>query len=192
MNIESMIPYIISFLIVIIILILLIVLKPKKVKPIEVTIDDDKEEKSDIEKVIEALEENKEGRKMTSFEEEQEANAIISYQELVQAVKEKKLQLDSKNSDGLENVNNTKDQSLNQILERLDSKESITPEPIISQITKEEGLTSEPVLEIEEPNIQPEKSQPKFKNSEFISPIFGKDNNNDKFLKDLKDFRNNL
>lgn len=192
MNIESMIPYIISFLIVIIILILLIVLKPKKVKPIEVTIDDDKEEKSDIEKVIEALEENKEGRKMTSFEEEQEANAIISYQELVQAVKEKKLQLDSKNSDGLENVNSTKDQNLNQILEQIDSKESITPEPVISQISQEESLTSEPVLEIEEPNIQPQKSQPKFKNSEFISPIFGKDNNNDKFLKDLKDFRNNL
>ena len=192
MNIESMIPYIISFLIVIIILILLIVLKPKKVKPIEVTIDDDKEEKSDIEKVIEALEENKEGRKMTSFEEEQEANAIISYQELVQAVKEKKLQLDSKNSDGLENVNSTKDQNLNRILEQIDSKESITPEPIISQISQEESLTSEPVLEIEEPNIQPQKSQPKFKNSEFISPIFGKDNNNDKFLKDLKDFRNNL
>ena len=52
--------------------------------------------------------------------------------------------------------------------------------------------TVEPVLEIEEPLVQPEKSHPKFKNSEFISPIFGKDNNNDKFLKDLKDFRNNL
>ena len=51
-----MIAYIISFLIVIIILILLIVLKPKKIKPIEVTIEDDKEEKRDIEKVIEDLE----------------------------------------------------------------------------------------------------------------------------------------
>ena len=166
MNIESMIPYIISFLIVIIILILLIVLKPKKVKPIEVTIDDDKEEKSDIEKVIEALEENKEGRKMTSFEEEQEANAIISYQELVKAVQEKKLQ-------GVEPIKKVEPQ---------------VPQELIN------------IEEIEQPEIkdnleikideEPQK-ETKFKNSEFISPVFGKDNN-DKFLKDLKDFRNNL
>ena len=34
----------------------------------------------------------------------------------------------------------------------------------------------------------------KFKSSEFISPIFGKDSNrtNDEFLQDLKDFRSNL
>ena len=36
------------------------------------------------------------------------------------------------------------------------------------------------------------EEQPKFKNSEFISPIFGKDSNNDEFLKELKDFRSNL
>jgi hypothetical protein len=37
---------------------------------------------------------------------------------------------------------------------------------------------------------EPEK--PKFKNSEFISPIFGKAKDNDEFLKELKDFRSNL
>ena len=61
-------------------IILLIILKPKKVKPIETTIDNVKEEKTDIEKVMEALEENKEERVMTTFEEEQEANYIISNQ----------------------------------------------------------------------------------------------------------------
>ena len=74
----------------ILIIVLLIIFRPKKVKPIDVTIDDVKEEKNDIEKVIEALEANKNDRPMTTFEEEQEANAIISYQELVKAVNEKR------------------------------------------------------------------------------------------------------
>ena len=90
--VEYKYVFVFALSILFLILILLIVLKPKKVKPIEKTIDDEKEEKTDIEKVIEALEENKEGRTMTTFEEEQEANAIISYQELVKAVQEKKLQ----------------------------------------------------------------------------------------------------
>ena len=172
--------YIISISVLLLILILSIVLKPKKVKPIEVTIDDEPKDKTEIEKVIEALEENKNERVMTSFEEEQEANAIISYQELVKAVEEKRLHLEPKKPQTDENLSSV--------------VESII-EPTIEQevqINLEEDVTTEPVLEIEEPLVQPEKSQPKFKNSEFISPIFGKDNNNDKFLKDLKDFRNNL
>ena len=166
--------YIFSISILLIIFVLLLVLKPKKVKPIETTIDDEPKEKNEIEKVIEALEENKNERVMTSFEEEQEANAIISYQELVKAVEEKRLHLEPKKTETIENV-------MVESIEDLDSLQSTNLEETI-----------EPILEIEESEIQPQNSQPKFKNSEFISPIFGKDNNNDKFLKDLKDFRNNL
>ncbi len=167
---ENIIQYkyvfIIAFSLILLIIILLIILKPKKIKPIETTIDDVKEEKTDIEKVIEALEENKQERVMTTFEEEQEANAIISYQELVKAVQEKKLQ-------GVEPIKKAEPQ---------------VPQELIN------------IEEIEQPEIkdnleikideEPQK-ETKFKNSEFISPVFGKDNN-DKFLKDLKDFRNNL
>ena len=78
------------FFTIVLLIIILIVTKPKKVKPIEITIDDVKNEKTDIEKVLESLEENKDARPMTTFEEEQEANAIISYQELVEAVRLKK------------------------------------------------------------------------------------------------------
>lgn len=140
-----------------VITILIIVLKPKKVKPIEVRVDDElkNNEKTEIEQVIEALEDNNDRRPMTTFEEEQEANAIISYQELVQAVNEKKARLENSN-----------------IPKKLE-----TEIPAELQEFTEEKTDSEPH---------------KFKNSEFISPIFGKDSNNDNFLKELKDFRNNL
>lgn len=135
-------------ILVIVLVILLIVLKPKKIEPITKTIDDDKIEKTEIEKVIEALETKEETRPMTTFEEEQEANAIISYQELVKAVNEKK---------GL-----------------------LNKEPNTVIAVKEEEIVKEEV------------EQPKFKSSEFISPIFGKEKSNDEFLKELKDFRSNL
>ena len=116
---------------------------------------------------------------MTTFEEEQEANAIISYQELVKAVEEKKLQLEPKIKENQENLSPIMESNIDSIVQ------------VDNQIEAENNST-ETILAIEEPEMHTEKSQPKFKNSEFISPIFGKDNNNDKFLKDLKDFRNNL
>jgi len=144
---------------VLVAIIILLLTKPKRVKPIEVTIDDVENEKTDIEKVLESLEENKNSRPMTTFEEEQEANAIISYQELVEAVKAKKEMMGS-------TVSSTSVPS-NAVVEAIEAVEEVEP-------AKEETK--------------------KFKNSEFISPIFGKDSNktNDEFLKELKNFRSNL
>lgn len=154
---------IIGIIIVLILLIIVIIAtKPKKVKPITKNIDDVRNEKTEIEKVIEALESSTESRPMTTFEEEQEANAIISYQELVQAVKEKKALMET------------------------DTKPK---ENVVKVETSEEVKVDVPItLEVEE--VKEEK--PKFKSSEFISPIFGKAKNNDEFLKELKDFRSNL
>lgn len=157
---------IIGIIIVLILLIIVIIAtKPKKVKPITKNIDDVRNEKTEIEKVIEALESSTESRPMTTFEEEQEANAIISYQELVEAVKEKKalMEIDAK------------------------PKENV----IKLETPKEETIKVEvPELKEEPVEVKPEK--PKFKNSEFISPIFGRTKDNDEFLKELKDFRSNL
>lgn len=149
-----------AIILVIILIIILIVSRPKKVKPITKTIDDVKNEKTEIEKVIEALESTKPNRPMTTFEEEQEANAIISYQELVQAVKEKKalMEVETKQKEEI--------------------KETTQPKTL--EVDVSAAIKSE-VLE-----------KPKFKNSEFISPIFGKAKDNDEFLKELKDFRSNL
>ena len=102
---------------------------------------------------------------MTTFEEEQEANAIISYQELVAAVKEKKASIE-KSKEPNQNLLN----EVTRVIENA-KKDSIT------------------VPEVEVPT---QTVKPKFKNSEFISPIFGKTTNNDEFLKELKDFRSNL
>lgn len=138
---------ILCFILAVLILIAVIMRKEKKVKPIVLDELENDAPKSDLEDVIAALEDNKNERPMTTFEQEQEENAIISYQELVAAVQEKKNKLE---------------------------------EPKI-----------EPIEEIiEEPEEQPVR---KFKNSEVISPVFGKTNQtNDDFLKELKDFRKNL
>ncbi len=158
--------YIITLIIVVIVLIILVAtLMPKKIAPIEKTIDDVKNEKTDIEKVIESLETSSNDRVMTTFEEEQEANAIISYQELVAAVKEKKATIE-KSKEPNQNLLN----EVTRVIENA-KKDSIT------------------VPEVEVPT---QTVKPKFKNSEFISPIFGKTTNNDEFLKELKDFRSNL
>lgn len=156
--------YIIGLIILALVLIIvLIAIRPKKVKPITKTIDDVKEEKTDIEKVIEALENNTESRPMTTFEEEQEANAIISYQELVQAVKEKK--------------------ALMEINAKVKEEHTNPTEQVKNLEVAIETVAS----------VEPQKEEkPKFKNSEFISPIFGKTKDNDEFLKELKDFRSNL
>lgn len=153
--------YYLLVLFIIALIVLLIVTKPKKVKPIEITIDDVKDEKTDIEKVIESLEENKNSRPMTTFEEEQEANAIISYQELVEAVKQKR-----------------------QLMGNLEPQVKEEPKEEVKKIEIEETMEE----------IEDKKETKKFKSSEFISPIFGKDGNknNDDFLKELKDFRSNL
>ncbi|MEG2322296.1 MAG: hypothetical protein RSB71_02285 [Bacilli bacterium] len=136
-------------LIIVISLIFILKIKNKKVKPIVMDdILDKVEEKSDLEQVIAALE-SSDDRQMTTFEEEQEANAIISYQELVEAVKEK--------------------------------KEKVQPKAISEETIVEVDIPEEPILE-----------KAKFKNSEFISPIFGKDKTDDDFLTELKNFRSNL
>lgn len=155
--INTNIYFYLLIIFIIVLIIILLVTKPKKVKPIEMTIDDVEKEKTDIERVLESLEENKNSRPMTTFEEEQEANAIISYQELVAAVKAKK-----------------------EIMSSVDN----TPSNVVVEAMET----------VEEEVEQPKEEVKKFKNSEFISPIFGKDSNktNDEFLKELKDFRSNL
>ena len=167
------------FFTIILLIVILIVTKPKKVKPIEITIDDVKNEKTDIEKVLESLEENKSSRPMTTFEEEQEANAIISYQELVEAVRLKKdLMSETIKKDEVSKVENN--DSLEMLIDNIDSNNEVLNENIN--------------LKLEEIKEQPKEEVKKFKSSEFISPIFGKDSNktNDDFLKELKDFRSNL
>lgn len=144
-----------------------------------------------------------------SFEEEQEEKAIISYQELLKAVK--------KDVDNVTKVELPKEEPQ---IALEDEPVQIMPEEII-----EKKVDSPAVETIEE---KANEKQSKFQNSEFISPIYGrvnndikypkipafreqektnkheedlektivfdaiKDDDSDEFLKALKEFRNNL
>ena len=101
------------------------------------------------------------------FEEEQEEKAIISYQELVDNVKSGKIEvIDDEESD----VN---------FVESLEV--DLTEEPIIETIEDEESsvtpeMLKEAIQSISESSVKEEPK--KFKNSEFISPIYGVMENN--------------
>lgn len=85
---------------------------------------------------------------VTNFENEQEEKSIISYQELLKSVREKK-EIDSK-------VTPVKIEDNKIEIDEFDNEDTIIIEPIID-------------------------SNKKFKNTEFISPIFGRQDNKMKY-----------
>lgn len=95
------------------------------------------------------------------FEEEQEEKAIISYQELVDNVKSGKIEL----VDDEESETN--------FVESLNIEETV--EPVLSTVEEESSITPEMLKEvIQTISDSSVKEEPKkFKNSEFISPIYG-------------------
>lgn len=95
------------------------------------------------------------------FEEEQEEKAIISYQELVDNVKAGKIEvIDDEETDTnfVENLNIIQD--MEPIIETSEQEESITPE-----------MVKEAIINISESSVKEEPK--KFKNSAFISPVYG-------------------
>ena len=167
----------VSLMIVIIILLVIYYkLKTNNVKSItEVSEPTEKAEpKSELEVVLKAMEENVNNRKAISFEQEQEENAIISYQELLEAAKGRR--------EASIEVADPERQELIDLIEQ-------QPELEISQLDVNPDDIIETIMPAEEPK--------KFKTSDFISPIFGKDEpvtseSNDDFLAALKSFRSNL
>lgn len=112
----------------------------------------DEKNRSSIEEVLKAMNEDLEKQKYETidrYEEEQEENAVISYQELVA----RKMAL---------NEEKEEKKTVNETLTRtsyIDSDEGITP-------------VSFEKIEVNQPNA--EASNNKFSNSEFISPVFGR------------------
>ena len=139
-----------------------------------------KEEKLDLDEVLDKMQKTIDNQEkiVENFEEEQEEKSIISYKELVDAMK----------------------------------KENYSEE-IEKHELEEEETAKEKVKEF----LKTDPEEKKFKNTDFISPIFGKmeanveyptvkvkeeikedfkhaktDNKNVEFLESLKEFRNNL
>lgn len=174
--IDNIYLYLAIFVFVVLVIVMFLT-RPKKVKPIDLE-KVEARPKTDIEKVLESLQQSEASRPMTTFEEEQEANAIISYQELVEAVRLKK-ELSSN------------EPSTNASSSDVEKTEEISVAPKLEEV---EEIKEEPIqFDNMEAKEEVKEETKKFKNSEFISPIFGKDTkSNDEFLKQLKDFRSNL
>lgn len=161
--------YIIAVLVLIIGLFLVMFVNKKNPRETKSLTKEEKNKELDI--VLKAIEE-KPAKKELSFEEEQEENAIISYQELLAAANGQKKEKVEDNNPELADL-------INQISMQSEEIETLEEPEIIEDVV----------------NTKEEDEQKKFKNSEFISPVFGKDKpkeSNDEFLQSLKDFRSNL
>lgn len=202
-------------LVIFFVIFLLVKNKRKRIERVKIEDAPKKDiESVDLEAVLDKMQEDVNKTKVDevkSFEEEQEEKAIISYQELLKAVK--------KDVDDVTKVEIPSEEKP-VVVEDEESKVQIMPEEVV-----EKSVTT-PVVETME---EKETRKPsKFQNSEFISPIYGRVNNdvkypkipafrekqepinheddlektivfdaiknddNDEFLKALKEFRNNL
>ena len=199
-------------LVILFVIFLLVRNKKKRIEKMRVEEAHKKDiESVDLEAVLDKMQDDVNKTKVDevkSFEEEQEEKAIISYQELLKAVK--------KDVDNVTKVELPKEEP-QVALE--DEPVQIMPEEII------EKKVDYPAVETIEKKAN--EKQSKFQNSEFISPIYGrvnndmkypkipafreeepnkheedlektivfdaiKDDDSDEFLKALKEFRNNL
>lgn len=120
-------------------------------KTIEEVVENKKEDSSlNIEAMLEKMQQDLNAKAedvVATFEQEQEENSIISYQELVQSLKG-----DSKNI----------------------PKASLN-ESTIEESSKKEGISKTPVIsELKPIDSSMKTEEKKFKNTDFISPIYGK------------------
>ena len=202
-------------LVIFFVIFLLVKNKRKRIERVKIEDAPKKDiESVDLEAVLDKMQEDVNKTKVDevkSFEEEQEEKAIISYQELLKAVK--------RDVDDVTKVEIPSEEKTI-VVEDEEAKVQIMPEEVV------EKSVSTPVVETVE---EKETRKPsKFQNSEFISPIYGRVNNdvkypkipafrekqepinheddlektivfdaiknddNDEFLKALKEFRNNL
>lgn len=106
------------------------------------------------------------------FEEEQEENAIISYQELVDNVKSGKIEVVDDEESDVNFVENLISDTNNEPVMTIESESE-------TQVTPE--MVKEAIRSISEESIKEEPK--KFKQSEFISPIFGIMDNNVEYPK---------
>lgn len=160
--------------------------EPKsQVEPVEIAVEESKvafdEKKSEIEEMLEKMQQDLETKSedvVETFEKEQEEKSIISYQELLKTIH--------------------KEDSINKIevkepvMEEVETIEEEIPAPATQHILNEETISPATRRILNEENIeatleyQPKETQAiveekketqavkKFKNTDFISPIYGK------------------
>lgn len=214
---------IIVVLVVIIILTIISIRKDsKKIKNKKVNVEtvhnveEQQHAKLELEKVVSEMQKSldaKNGQTSTAYDDDEE-DAIISYQELVKAVKDdksmphKEVGMEIADTKSVEEINRMDEEPLDIYEEvTIPSRETVpVKEEFVEQIKEEI---------IEKPIKEEVKEEKKFKTSEFISPIYGRSDQNvnkgiskqdismdniidesfddeDEFLNSLKGFRKNL
>ena len=157
-------------LVIFFVIFLLVKNKRKRIERVKIEDAPKKDiESVDLEAVLDKMQEDVNKTKVDevkSFEEEQEEKAIISYQELLKAVK--------RDVDDVTKVEIPSEEKP-VVVEDEEAKVQIMPEEVV------EKSVSTPVVETME---EKETRKPsKFQNSEFISPIYGRVNNDVKYPK---------
>lgn len=170
----------------------------KKIKKqLELMNNDTKiEKKSELENVLQKMEDDlNKAPSIATFEESQEEKAIISYKELINTaklnlteIKEEKDHMDNLSFD----INDIYEEGIEELVELIEEpKEMITLE--IPTIVVDKPLEQVDLIEEKQVDLMSkidEVMQPleatiptsKFQNSDFISPIYGKLNNQDNTL----------
>lgn len=165
-----------------------------------------KDDKFDLEKMLAKMEADlkEEQDEITSFEEEQEEKAIISYKELVDATKKKDTTVKSTNVNNLNDDNNmiifnyTEDDATDEFSDALDKDVSTTKFRQTDFISPVYGVVSN---DVEYPTISGKKeedlSQYDYEGHDLektlnIKPLSDEIKKNAEFLRALKEFRNNL
>lgn len=151
-----------------------------------IVIEDEYQEEPVIEKA-EVIEDN--NIQLTSYEEEQEASAIISLEELLSKSKElyEANEVTQYEDEGNEPI------SLQDLEVKMDKKaSSIENEFVIEEVVPDKEMTKDEaeILGIDEEadkqNVGDIRIQPKFKSSPIISPIFGIEGINNKEVNELE------
>lgn len=125
----------------------------EKIQSASENIEDNKEEynqnKSDLETMLDQMQNDLEKKQndVSSFEEEQEENSVISYQELISKMK-------NKTADTIE-----KSKVTQKVVEK-ESNDSLNEIDIRKEIVRQ--------------NVPKEETTRTFRNTEFISPVYGK------------------
>lgn len=130
---------------------------------IQVELEKTDDKNSELEDIIKKMQEDAEIKPedvVKKFEEEQEENAIISYKELVDSVKTGKIETIEDEVSDVNFVEELTNSEVEPILEIENNEEKVTPE-----------MVKEAINDISLNSIKEEKK--KFKQSEFISPVYG-------------------
>lgn len=165
-------------IILLIVIFVIIILKEKKQKINNETIEEiSSEENINIKEMLSKMEQNLKEKEVVTFEEEQEEKSIISYEELLNTVKEKRLSQEEPNEK-------------QKVIEKIKTGEKFQNTDFISPIFgKQEHKLDYPTVKAHLEQKQKEKFILDENQDDYV---WVKNTKNEEFLISLKEFRKNL